>query len=387
MNRDNEGARVMEPTEDRLSSLNIAAALGSRGVSVCDARLLIVDDEPANIELLEDMLTGAGYQQLQSTTDPFRALPLCRAFSPDLILLDLMMPGLDGMAVMEQIKSEKHSWANVPFLMITADITPQSKRAALAKGAHDFLNKPFDAIELLLRIGHLLETRFLHRDLQRQNEQLENRVKARTREVERAQEIILRYSHELEEAHFETLERLAVAGEYRDDDTGRHTQRVARMTAQLAEGLRLSSEHVRWIGQAARLHDAGKIGISDTILLKPSKLTDEEFAIMKTHTTIGARLFEGAKSELIQVAQRIAASHHERWDGTGYPQNLGGETIPIEARLLSVADVFDALTHERPYKRAWPVKNAVAEIASQSGRQFDPQVVEIFLRLPHAELI
>ncbi len=372
---------------DLPSAVDMPSRIGTRAQAMRNARLLIVDDEPANVALLEDMLSDAGYEQVKSTTDSSQALRLCREFVPDLILLDLMMPGLDGMAVMEQVKGTQQEWANVPILMLTADITPQSKRSALAKGASDFLNKPFDAVELLLRIGNLLETRSLHQNLRRQNEQLEDRVRARTAELELAQELIVQYAQEVEEAHCETLERLAVAGEFRDDDTGQHTQRVARVTAMLAEGVGQAANQIPWIQQAARLHDAGKIGISDSILLKPGKLTEEEFAIMKTHTTIGAKLFDGAKSELIQIAQRIAASHHERWDGNGYPQGLCGEDIPIEARLVSVADVFDALTHERPYKKAWPVGEAVAEIAAQSGRQFDPAVVDVFLRLPHGELV
>lgn len=352
-----------------------------------EARLLIVDDEPMNVTLLRHMLEQAGYQAIQSTSDPRETLGMYQAFCPDLLLLDLMMPQMDGLAVIEQLKAEGQGGADTPILMLTADISPQTKRRALASGAKDFLTKPFDVIELLLRIGNLLETRFLHLDLQRQNHSLEDRVQARTAELESARQRITDYARQLEEAQIETLERLARAGEFRDDDTGQHTLRVSETTAILARRLGFPPERLPWLRQAARLHDVGKIGISDLILLKPGKLTEDEFGIMKTHTTIGLELLKGGQSELFQIAQHIAASHHERWDGSGYPQGLRGEDIPLEARLLSVADVFDALTHDRPYKTAWAVDDAVAEIQRQSGRQFDPHVVEAFLLLPHQSLV
>ena len=202
---------------------------------------------------------------------------------------------------------------------------------------------------------------------------LENRVQQRTTE--------------LRESQIEILTRLARAAEFRDDDTGQHTQRVARTSALLAQALGLSHEQVELIQQAAPLHDVGKISISDLILLKPDKLTDEEFTIMKSHAAAGAALLSDGHSDVVRVAELIAGSHHERWDGRGYPQQLAGEAIPLEARILTVADVFDALTHARPYKKAWPVADAVAEIQRQSGHQFDPDIVQAFLTLSHHELL
>ncbi|RYX83890.1 response regulator [bacterium] len=351
------------------------------------ARLLLVDDEPSNIMLLEDMLMEADRGEIRSCTNPFEVLSLYREFKPDLILLDLMMPGLDGLGVMKQLKEEGGGRIQVPVLVLTADISPQAKRQALLAGAKDFLNKPFDMIELFLRIDNLLENRFLYLDLQLQNEKLEEHVQERTQELEQAKCRIAQYARELEQTHVEMLERLARAGEFRDDDTGQHTYRVGRTTGLLAEAIGLPCVQVRCIEQAARLHDVGKIGISDNILLKPGRLTPDEFNIIKTHTTIGAALFEDGHSDLVQTAHRIALSHHERWDGNGYPQKLKGEEIPLEARLLSVADVFDALTHDRPYKTAWTIEDALAEIKKQSGSQFDPQVVELFEQLPHHQLI
>ena len=194
-------------------------------------------------------------------------------------------------------------------------------------------------------------------------------------------------TEELAQSQSEILSRLARAAEFRDDDTGQHTQRVGYAASLLAQSLGLPTEQVELIRQAAPLHDVGKIAISDLILLKPGKLTDEEFATMKTHAAIGAALLSDGHSDVVQLAERIAGAHHERWDGKGYPHQLAGEQIPLEGRILAIVDVFDALTHERPYKKAWPVAEAVAEITRQSGQQFDPQVVAAFLTLPHVDLL
>jgi len=232
------------------------------------------------------------------------------------------------------------------------------------------VNSVFDAE------GHLLHFVGIQNDVTERElakQLLEQRVRERTAELAQSQS--------------EVLTRLAQAAEFRDDDTGQHTQRVGRTSALLAQALGLAAEQVTLIGQAAPLHDVGKIAISDLILLKPGKLTDEEFATMRTHAATGAALLSNGHSEVVQMAERIAGSHHERWDGKGYPQQLAGEQIPREGRILAVADVFDALTHERPYKNAWPVTEAVAEITRQSGQQFDPQVVEAFLTLQHQSLV
>jgi putative two-component system response regulator len=376
-----ENLRIPEPIA------NFPLDKAAMNAAVKNSQLLIVDDEPSNLAMLTDMLEEAEYSHIQSTQDPRQVYALCETFQPNLILLDQMMPHMSGMQVMQQLKAEGSPFSGVPILMLTADVTSRIKRQALNQGAKDFLTKPFDMSELLLRIFNLLENHILYLNLQQQNTTLEQRVVARTAQLEEARQRISDYAHDLEKAHFEMLERLAWAGEFRDDDTGFHTQRVGATTALLAVKLGLPEEEVRWLHQAARLHDVGKIGISDLILLKKGKLTDEEFTIVKTHTTIGSQLLDGGHSEMIQIAQRIARSHHERWDGRGYPDGLKEDETPVEARLLAVADVFDALTHDRPYKNAWPVAEAVAEIQSQSGKHFDPQIVEVFLQLDHNSLI
>lgn len=347
-----------------------------------DALVLIVDDQEPNILLLEGFLEGAHYTNLKATTDPRQVVPLYAELKPDLILLDLHMVPLDGFEVMQQLQAQVPVGTYLPILVLTADITLEAKQRALSNGAKDFLTKPFDHTEVLLRIHNLLETRFLHLALQSQNDILEEKVHERTLELEQANAIVLQRNEELKQAELETLERLAIAVEYRDDVTGRHTQRVGQTAGLLAMALGLPLEQVGLIQRAAPLHDIGKIGIPDAVLLKSGKLHPEEFEIIKTHTTIGAKILSGSRSALLQLAEEIALGHHERWDGTGYPYGLAGETIPVSGRLVTVADVFDALTHERPYKKAWPIEDAVAEIARQSGGQFDPHIVDVFKTLP-----
>jgi putative two-component system response regulator len=329
------------------------------------ARILIVDDEPGNVELLRRLLERAGFHKLDSTNEPREAAAMYVERRHDLILLDLHMPHMDGLAVMDQLNAIAES-SYLPILMLTGDLTPEARREALSRGAKDFVNKPFNPDEVLLRIGTLLETRFLYLQIQSQNQMLEAKVRERTRELEAAQ--------------IEIIERLARAAEFRDDNTGQHTERVGQMAALLGREIGLPDAQVSLIRRAAPLHDVGKIGIPDAILLKLGKLTPAEFELVKTHTTIGARILSGSRFALLRLAEEIAFSHHERWDGSGYA-GLAGEQIPLAGRIVAVADVFDALTQKRPYKSAWPVDEAVAEIDRQRGRQFDPKMVDAFLRI------
>ena len=330
-----------------------------------NARLLIVDDEDANIEILQRILTRAGFSRVVSSNDSRQAAALYVEHRPDMILLDLHMPHMDGLEVMDQL-NEIAEASYLPILILSGDLTPEARRDALSRGAKDFVNKPFQPDELLLRIKTLLETRFLYLEIQSQNQVLEAKVRERTRE--------------LVEAQIEIIERLAIAAEFRDDNTGQHTQRVGQMSALLAKQLGLPDAQVSLIARAAPLHDVGKIGVPDTILLKIGKLTPAEFELVKQHTVIGARILSGGKFPLLRLAEDIAYSHHERWDGEGYA-GLRKTDIPLAGRIVAVADVFDALTQQRPYKPAWPVGEAIAEIERQRERQFDPGVVEAFLRV------
>ena len=332
-----------------------------------NAKFLVVDDELSILRLLELTLEKWGFGNVWSTTDSREVTALFNEHQPDLILLDFMMPHLDGFQVIERLKPLTPPGAYLPIVMLTADANPATKRRALAAGAKDFLIKPFDQNEILLRIYNLLETRYLHMQLQDQNRLLEERVRERT--------------YDLEASQMEVLQRLARAAEFRDDDSGEHTQRVGEMAALVAHELGMSNDEVEVMWRAAPLHDVGKIAISDLILLKPGKLTTEEFETMKMHTTTGAELLSGGRSELVKMAASIAVSHHERWDGSGYPYGLKGEDIPLPGRIVAIVDVFDALTHKRPYKTVWSEAEALAEIQSQNGKQFDPRVVAAFLKI------
>ena len=329
------------------------------------ARILIVDDEAPTVEVLRRLLQRAGFARIKTTTDPREAAKLYVDFRPDLILLDLHMPQMDGLAVMDELNQIAEA-TFLPIVILTGDLSPEARRDALSRGAKDFVHKPFNTDEVLLRIGTLLETRFLYLQIQTQNQVLEAKVRERTRELEGAQ--------------FEILERLAKAAEFRDDHTGHHTERVGQMAALIAQQTGLPEAQVALIRRAAPLHDVGKIGVPDSILLKLGKLTHDEFTVVKTHTAIGARILSGSRFPILRLAEEIAFSHHERWDGSGYA-GIPRDAIPLSGRIVAIADVFDALTQNRPYKEAWPVDRAVAEISDQRGRQFDATLVDAFLRI------
>ena len=330
-------------------------------------RIVVVqDDEGA--ALLERILRAAGYEELRTAHSPAVLDVLLHRWEPDLVLLDLQLPGNDGFELLETVVA-----TNVPALVLTADDTPTTRRRALGLGAKDFVTKPLDRVEVLLRVGNLLQTRRLQRALEDRNHDLQRWVRARTAD--------------LEEARKETLERLALAAEYRDDDTQQHTKRVGRTAALLARHLGLAPETIEHLRLAAPLHDVGKIGIPDAVWLKPGALSDHERKMLEQHTEIGGRILSGSRSPILRLAEQIARTHHERWDGSGYPGGLAGDAIPLAGRITAVADVFDVLAHPRPHKQAWPLAKAVQEIVDQAGRHFDPEVVAAFHRLDATTLL
>ncbi len=335
------------------------------------ARILLVDDERSNLRFLHDVLEPQGFGTIVEHTDAGEAAARLGEIRPDLVILDLMMPGVDGFQFMEIFRNWIPRGDYVPVLVATGDPAVGTRRRALTAGASDFLTKPLSPAEVRLRVRNLLRTRFLHAQLRDHNATLEERVHERTRE--------------LYHAHQEALDRLAQAAEFRDDDTGRHTERVGRLSARLAQLIGFPDDQVALLGRAAPLHDIGKIGIPDSILLKEGRLTEAEQTLMRTHTTMGAQILSGSQYPLLRLAEEIALCHHERWDGAGYPAGLEGEQIPPLSRIVAVADVFDSLTHERPYKRAWTAAEALATIRGDSGRHFEPRVVEALLAVVPAE--
>jgi len=330
------------------------------------SKILIVDDQESTVELLLNILREHGFIGLQSLMDSRKVLPLFAEFEPDLVMLDLRMPHVDGLSLLKQLRSHIPEGVYLPFLIITGDLSEQSKQTALTLGAKDFLTKPIRLTEAVLRIYNLLETRFLYLELQEQNRALDQRVRERTQD--------------LELAHDQMLRHLALAADYRDDITGLHAQRVGLLAALLAQTIGLPDDEVRLIRGAAPLHDLGKIGIPDHILLKSDKLTPEEYDVVKTHVAIGGRILSGSSFPLLKMAEQIARYHHEHWDGSGY-LSMKGEDIPLAARLTSVADTFDVLTHARPYRPARAVEDVLAEFTRERGRQFDPKVVDALLKL------
>ena len=339
-------------------------------LEVLNASILLVDDIEANVRLLERMLHGAGYTSVASTMNPHEVCGLHRKNRYDLILLDLQMPGMDGFQVMDGLKEiEGDDYLSV--LVITAQ--PEHKLRALQNGAKDFIGKPFDLTEVLTRIHNMLEVRLLHKKLQRYNDLLEQRVRERTAE--------------LHESYQETIFTMIRAAEYKDEDTGTHVQRISYYCTELAEKLGLDRAFRNKIFFASPMHDIGKIGIPDHILLKPGGFTPEEWEIMKEHAPLGANILGNSKSPYIQMGAEIALSHHERWDGGGYPSGLSGEAIPLSARIMNICDVYDALRSKRPYKPAFDHSKTVDIITQGDGRtqpqHFDPTVLDVF-RQDHA---
>lgn len=329
------------------------------------ARILVVDDDLSSLNVLMRTLQRAGFMRLCGVCEGGGVLRAVLDFQPDVVLLDLHMPGTDGITLICDILALYGRRNYLPVLVLTGDGSSEVRDAALAAGARDFLTKPYDAAEVILRVRNLIETRLLHVELQRQNAALSERFEART--------------EELEAAKLEILERLARAADFRDDSSYGHTTRVGELAAYIARELSCTAAEVDQIRIAARLHDIGKIGLSDSILMKPGPLAPAEFLAQEKHTVIGANILAGSRFPILRLAEQIALTHHECWDGTGYPRGLAGEEIPLAARIVAVADVFDALTHARAYKDPWRLEDALAEIRHFCGTKFDPAVVSAFL--------
>ena len=328
------------------------------------AKILIVDDNATNVILLERILESAGYENVEGETDSRNVRARYEKDHHDLILLDIRMPNMDGHEVMAEL-AKVDGEGYLPILVLTAQTDQETKLKALSGGAKDFLHKPFDRLEALNRIRNMLEVRLLHKQLKNQNVVLDEMVQERTQQ--------------LNDTRMEIIRRLGRAAEFRDNETGMHVIRMSHACAKLASAHGLDDAECEKILNASPMHDVGKIGIPDHILLKPGKLDPDEWEIMKSHAQIGADLLAGHASDLLEMASTIALTHHEKWDGTGYPNGLSGTDIPLGGRITAICDVFDALLSERPYKKAWSVEEAVAEIKAQRGKHFDAELADQFL--------
>lgn len=329
-----------------------------------DAPMLIVDDNEANILLLENILRQRGYRNVLSCSDPFQVTALHREQQFALILLDMQMPGLDGLGVMKELRAAAPEHY-LPVLIITAQTDNELRLKALSLGARDYITKPLVVAELTQRIRNLLEVELAYRDRLAQTAILEAKVRERTRELEESQK--------------EILHRLALAGEYRDNETGNHVQRVSHSSRALALATGIGEDAAEMILHASPMHDVGKIGIPDHILLRPGRLEGEDLQIMRNHVEIGGNILDKHNAPVMKMAHAIALAHHERWDGKGYPRGLAGSDIPLEARIVAICDVFDALTSVRPYKPAWSIDDAVNYVREQAGMHFDPVLANTFL--------
>lgn len=327
-------------------------------------RIAIVDDSEINLTLLSTLVRKLDSCEPFLFSESLEGLAWCSENSPDLVIVDYMMPGLDGLQFITRLRAAP-GLEDVPILMITANDDKDVRYEALEKGATDFLTKPVDRIEFSARVRNMLS-------LASSRKKLADKAAWLAEEVEKATAAVHLREQEL-------LFRMSRAAEFRDPETGAHIQRMANYSCLIAQQLGLSSDERTLILQAAPMHDVGKIGIPDQILLKPGPLTVDEFAMMKTHTTIGFELLKDSDSTILQAASTIAVSHHERFDGSGYPYGMVGAAIPLFGRIVAVADVFDALTSERPYKKAWSVDQAAEFLSEGRGRHFDPDCLDAFI--------
>ncbi len=334
------------------------------------SRILVVDDDDRLRRLLEARLTAMGHEVIMAV-DGEDGLAKAGRDNPDLVLLDVMMPRLDGFEVARRLKGSPLT-GHIPIVMVTALGDVQDRVRALDAGADDFLTKPVDPYELKARVQSLLKVKAFNDLVRHHGEELEAEVARKTEDLRTA-------LRKIEAATLDTIYRLARAAEWKDEDTGAHVLRVGHYAAAMARRMGQTSGFVDMLIYAAPMHDIGKIGIPDRILLNPGKLDADEWRIMKTHTELGAAILGGSDSEILRMAASVALSHHEKWDGSGYPRGLKGSDIPLPGRLTAIADVFDALCSRRPYKEPFPVDQALDIIRKGRGQHFDPEIVDVFL--------
>ncbi|MDQ6950857.1 MAG: response regulator [Mariprofundales bacterium] len=327
-------------------------------------QIIIIDDNPTNVLLLKRMVQQMEKGEARTFLNPEEGLAWCEAHPVDLVLVDYMMPEMDGITFIQRFRAIA-GCGEVPIIMVTADDDKQVRYDALAKGATDFLNKPVDKTEFIARMGNMLA-------LRNHQKQMKNRTDWLASEVRKA-------TAELRKREHEAIFLLSKAAEYRDPETASHIVRMAHYSQLIARNMGMDKAAQEMLLEAAPMHDVGKLGTPDRILLKPGKLDNDEFAIMKRHAEQGAAILRQSETRLMQVAADIAIMHHEKFDGSGYPNGLAGEDIAIYARIVAVADVFDALTSERPYKKEWPIEQAVSLLNEERGHHFDPTCVDALL--------
>lgn len=339
-------------------------------------RILVVDDEEANRDLLVALIGPLGHE-VECAKDGIEALAKLK-LDIDLVLLDVMMPGMDGFKLTEEIRSCEIC-CDLPIIMVTALTDKESRLRAVESGANDYITKPVDKIELKIRMASLLKMKDAQDAVKYHQVELENKVQERTSQLRDALEDSVEANRRTREAYIDTIDRLLIAAEYKDEDTANHLKRMSTYSALLADRLRLAPDEVEMIHLASPMHDVGKMGTPDSILFKPGKHTPEEWKIMQKHATFGGQILKNSSSNLLQSGETIALSHHEKWDGSGYPKGLAGEDIPLFGRICAVADVFDALTSKRPYKEAFSIEKSLQIMKEGRGKHFEPKLLDLFL--------
>ena len=331
------------------------------------ARILVVNSRKSELDQIQVWLSAGGFSHTKLTRTAHEVLTCFVTFDPDVVLFDLQIEQVEGVVLLDRLRGLASQELPVPILALTDPLSESEKQLVASAGAYAFVARPISSTDLLIHVGNASEVRLLRKQRASDAIEFESRLAERTKDLEAGQS--------------EIVERLALVTEYRDDRTLEHTRRVGELASETAKKLELPDDFVELMRLAAPLHDMGKTAIADALLLKPGKLTPAEFGVMKAHTTIGANILSNGRSALLKLAEEIALTHHERWEGGGYPSGLTGENIPISGRIVAVADVFDALTHQRPYKEEWSVYRAVNEIMLLSGEQFDPNVVKAFIKV------
>ncbi len=334
-------------------------------------RILLVDDTVENLDLAIETL-GETYDMvvMKGGSGVFE---MAANEQPDLILLDIVMPGINGYEVCRKLKEDKRT-EHIPIIFLTSMSNSESKKNGFNIGAVDYITKPFEIEELKARVKNHIMLKKYQDGLVHQKHVLEMKVEERTFELKETMQ-------KMEFASLEAVLRLSRAAEYRDDDTGNHVFRVGLYAAEIARQMNLDEKIIKKLMWAAPMHDVGKIGIPDSILQKPGKLTDEEWVTMRNHSVMGAKILEGSSSDIINLAEILALGHHEKWNGKGYPEGKKGEEIPLYCRIVALADVFDALTTERPYKNAFSIEKSFSIIHEERGNHFDPAVVDAFFEI------